>query len=230
MTLETFYKSREWETFRLNLIHERTNENGEVICAKCGKPILKRYDCIGHHRIPLTEDNVNDYTISLNPDNVELIHFKCHNKEHDRDFKFTEKKVYLVYGSPCSGKTSWVNENAYGDDLIVDIDRLWDAICNDGRYKKVNGKSNKPHRLKANLFGLRDCLFDQIKIRKGMWRNAYIIGGYPLRTERDRICDLLRAQPIFIDTEKSECLERAKAERPAQWLQYIDDWFAMYVP
>lgn len=230
MTLDNFYKSREWETFRALLMQERTNENGEIICAICGKPITKKYDCIGHHKIPLTDENVNDFTVSLNPDNVDLIHFRCHNKEHDRDYSFTTKHVYLVYGSPCSGKTTWVNDNALHDDLIVDIDRLWDAVCNDGRYNKTNGNSGRPHRLKANVFGVRDCLFDQIRIRKGMWRNAFIIGGYPLRTERDRICDLLRAEPIFIEATKEECLKRAENERPEQWKGYIEAWFAAYVP
>ena len=74
-TLGNFYRSKEWCSFRELLINERIDKNGEVICARCGKPIYKRYDIIGHHVTELTEDNVNDASISLNPDNVVLIHF-----------------------------------------------------------------------------------------------------------------------------------------------------------
>ena len=229
MDLKSFYKSKQWETFRKVLMQERVDEDGNIICARCGEPILRRYDCIAHHKIELTEDNVNDANISLNPDNVELIHFKCHNKEHQRFNGFCQK-VYLVYGSPCSGKSSFVNEIANGDDLILDIDRIWDAVCNDGRYGKEKGKSKRPNRVKANVFGIRDCILQQIKIRTGHWRNAYIIGGYPLRTDRDRLCNSLNAEEIFVDATIDECLGRAKKERPDAWEGYIREWFDSYVP
>ena len=227
LKLDTFYQRKEWIGLVEQLKLERLNDDGELICEYCGKPITRKYDCIGHHKIELTEENVNDFNISLNPDNVELIHFRCHNMIHER-FEGFKQNVYLVYGSPCSGKTSWVDEVANGDDLILDVDRIWDAVCNDGRYKKINGKSNRPHRLKSNVFGIRDCIIDQIRTRTGMWRNAYIIGGYPLRSDRDRLCDLLRATPIYIEATLEECLERSKTERPDVWADYIEDWFDSY--
>lgn len=228
MTIAEFYRSKAWEKLIATLKLERLDADGNIICAYCGRPIVRKYDCIAHHRIELTDDNVNDPTISLNPDNIDLIHFRCHNQIHQRFGGFCQR-VYLVYGSPCSGKTSWVDEVANGDDLILDVDRIWDAVCNDGRYRKVNGKSGRPHRLKANVFGIRDTLLEQIRIRKGMWRNAYIIGGYPLRTDRDRVCDMLNATPVYISATIDECLERADRERPKEWKEYIRNWFDDYV-
>ena len=50
-----FYKSKEWKQLKQILMNERLNENGELICEHCGKPILHTYDCIPHHfQIPLT--------------------------------------------------------------------------------------------------------------------------------------------------------------------------------
>ena len=83
-SLEEFYKSKQWEKFIDLLKQERSNNKGDIICAHCGELIIKKYDCIGHHIEELTLENVNDYSISLNPDNVELIHFRCHNKAHRR--------------------------------------------------------------------------------------------------------------------------------------------------
>ena len=217
-TLATFYKSREWEGLVNRLKMERVNEDGQLICEYCGKPITKKYDCIGHHEIELTDDNVNDYLISLNPDNIKLIHFKCHNKIHQRWDGFYQK-VYLVYGSPCAGKSTWVHDVANSDDLILDIDKLWECVS-------IADKYNKPNRLKSNVFGLRDCLIDQIRCRVGMWRNAYVIGGYPLRTDRDRLCNLLGATPIFIEATKEECLSRAVND---EWKEFVENWFDSFV-
>ena len=104
--LKTFYKSKQWESFRNQLINERYDDNGYIVCADCGKPIVRRYDIIAHHIEELTEDNVNDVTVSLNPDNIKLICFNCHNKEHER-FGFhkqlpkAERHVYIVYSPLC---------------------------------------------------------------------------------------------------------------------------------
>lgn len=221
-TLDSFYKSKQWQGLVEQLKIDRVDEQGQLICEYCGKPISRKYDCIGHHELELTEDNVNDYQVSLNPANIKLIHFKCHNKIHERFDGVSQnafQNVYLVYGSPCSGKTTWVRDVANPDDLILDIDYIWAAICTGDKYHKRN-------RLKANVFGIRDCIIDQIRTRTGFWKNAYVIGGYPLRTDRDRLCNLLKAKPIFIDTSKEECLSRAVND---EWKEYVEDWFESYV-
>lgn len=215
--IDTFYKSKQWEKLRASLMLERVNEHGELICAHCGRPISKAYDCIGHHKVELTDENVNDYSVSLNPENIDLIHFKCHNLIHER-FEGFVQNVFLVYGSPCAGKTTWVHEVANADDLILDIDKLWESVCTSDRL-------HKPNRLKANVFGLRDCILDQIKTRTGKWRNAFVIGGYPLASDRDRLCSLLRAKPVYISEDKSICLSRAQSE---DWKEFIEDWFESY--
>lgn len=216
-TLDNFYKSKEWLKLLEQLKLERVNSDGELICEYCWLPIVKKYDCIGHHIIELTNANVNDYNVSLNSENIILIHHRCHNKIHER-FSGFKQKVYIVYGSPCSGKSTWVKNVAYDDDLIVDIDNIWEAICNSDKY-------HKPNRLKSNVFGIRDTLIDMIKTRKGMWRNAYIIGTYPLASDRERLSKLLGAELIFIDESKEECLSRAANN---EWKSYIEEWFDLF--
>ena len=223
MTQSQFYTSKRWEAFSKALKLQRQNENGFVVCDYCHKPIVKKWDCIAHHKIELNDQNVNDADIALNPENIMLVHFGCHNKNHKRAqnaiHTWTNKRdVYLVYGAPCAGKTTWVQQNASPDDLILDIDKLWEAVCLSDRY-------NKPDRLKQNVFGLRDCLLDQIITRKGKWQAAYIIGGYPLRTDRDRLCELAKARPIFIDETKDVCMKRANEK----WKPFVERWFEDFV-
>ncbi len=208
-----FYSSEPWRKLVEILRQERTDEDGLLRCAYCGKPIVKKYDIIAHHKQELSEANINDPNIALNPDNVELIHFRCHNIIHQR-FGAGAQKIFLVYGSPKAGKTDWVISNAAPDDLIVDIDRLWDAIG-----------ITKANRLKTNVFRTRDALIDQIRTRTGQWRNAYIVGSYPLRSDRDRLCDLLNAETIYIEATEEECLSKCNTDDERE---YVREWYRSY--
>lgn len=221
-SLEEFYKSKQWEKFMAALKQERVNDEGFIICAHCGEPIIKKYDCIGHHIEELTLENVNDYNVSLNPDNVELIHFKCHNKAHKRFGAEGIREVCIVYGSPCSGKTTFVREVAEKNDIILDMDNIYQCIT-------VNERYIKPERIRECAFGIRDCILDMIKCRRGKWNTAWVIGGYPLLMERTRLELSLGAKSIFIDTDKETCLNRAR-DRPKEYQQFVEDWWNKFQP
>jgi len=223
-TLFTFYRSKEWAEFRRVVIAERTKEDGFVYDEITGKPIVKAYDLILHHKIELTEENVNDYNISLNPENIQIVSFKTHNRIHDRLGLQKQREVFLVYGSPLSGKSSWVQKNMNEGDLIVDIDRIWECLSGCDMYVK-------PNRLKACVFDVRNTLYDIVKYRRGKWLNAFLVGGFPEFSERERLCREFDAKEIFIDVSKEECLQRLKdnAEgRGEEWKEYIEKWFMIY--
>lgn len=222
--LADFYRSKEWEKLREILMLERAEENGDIICVHCGKPIVKKYDCIGHHLIELTETNYHDFNISLNPDNIVFVHHTCHNEIHDKT-GYKQPKVYIVWGSPLSGKTSYVKRVAKYGDLILDIDSLWAAVSGRPRYEK-------PNRIKDNVFALRDLMLQQIKMRTGFWQRAYIIGGYALPIERERLAERLGAELIYIDSTKEECLARldraTDKRKKSDWQRYINEWWATF--
>lgn len=223
--LETFYQSKEWLAFRMQVIEARTAEDGYIYDEVTHKPILRAYDLILHHKIELTDENVNDFNISLNPDNILIVSHKTHNRIHDNFGTIRRQQVFIVYGPPLSGKTTWVHENKGAGDLVVDMDSIWECISGGERY-------DKPNRLKENAFAVRDCLLDCVKYRRGKWNNAYIIGGYPLQSERDRIARDLAARLIFIDTSEAECLTRLDADEVRrgipEYTGYIKEWFNRY--
>ena len=224
MSLYNFYRSDNWENLLKVLKNERVNYEGYVICDYCGQPIIKPYDCIGHHVIHLTEENYTDYNISLNPENIQLVHHKCHNIIHDRLGMNTQRQVFLVYGSPLSGKSTWVKDNMAEGDLVIDIDSIWECVSSCDRYIK-------PNRLKSVVFSVRDNLLESVKYRRGKWLNAYVIGGYPFQGERDRLIDMLGAREVFIDTSKEECinrLDKCEDRNRKDWEKYITDWWLQY--
>lgn len=221
--LKAFYKSDAWLRFRLVAIAQCTDpETGFVYCAYCGEPILKKYDLIVHHKEELTEFNVDDAMVSLNPDNTECVHFRCHNALHHRfgygtgGYKPKPKQVFIVYGAPCAGKTTWVRENATQNDLVVDMDSIWQMVSINDRYVK-------PDCLRSVVFDMRDKLYDVIKYRSGKWQDAYIITTGARYGDRERLVQRVGADDlIFIDTPKDECLQRA---RSAEFVRYINEWF-----
>lgn len=222
-TLDNFYHGKAWINLLKQLKIERLNDNGEIICEYCGKPIVKKFDIIGHHKEELTDENVNDFNISLNPENIALVHGRCHNYIHNK-LGYKRRQIYLVYGPPLAGKSTYVKDTMDEGDLIIDLDNIWQAISGCDRYIK-------PGRLKAIIFKLRDDLLDAAKYKLGRWNNCYIIGGYPLISERERLCRELGAREIFIDTSKEECLARLEADalrNKEEWAKYIDDWFGKY--
>ena len=224
MSLYNFYRSEQWENLLKVLKNERVNSEGYVICEYCGKPIVRAYDCIGHHVIHLTEENYTDFNISLNPVNIQLVHHKCHNIIHDRLGMNTQRQVFLVYGSPLSGKSTWVKDNMTEGDLVIDIDSIWECVSGCDRYVK-------PNRLKSVVFAVRDNLLESVKYRRGKWLNAYVIGGYPFQGERERLIDMLGAREVFINTDKETCLNRLSVcddRNTKDWEKYITDWWLQY--
>lgn len=221
-TPHELYTSGEFRGLRAQLMAERVNSDGLLICEHCGRPILKDFECIAHHVIEVTLANLNDAAITLNPDNIKLVHHKCHNIIHDR-FGYSVKRVYLVWGAPCSGKTSFVMQNKGRNDFIIDMDAIWRAITGGEKY-------DKPDALRTQAFAVRDSLLDTVKTRAGKWATAYYVTTEPRKAARDRLCAKLGAEPLYIPCTRDEALDRLardpeRAAYVVQWAEYINNFF-----
>ena len=96
--LHNFYRSKKWQRLRDYIYFNRNNSK----CENCDI-LLGKGDFNVHHIIELTDDNVDDPTISLNDDLLKLLCLGCHNLEHNR-FKKNENRVefdekgYIIWG------------------------------------------------------------------------------------------------------------------------------------
>lgn len=215
--LHKFYVSKPWRNLSYSL---KIKAGGK--CNRCNEFIMDSKYLIAHHKIELTEDNIDNVDISLNPNNIEIICHDCHNNEHRRFGN--NKNVYIIYGSPLSGKNTLVQELYKYGDIVLDIDEIWKAITLEDKYVK-------PNNVRFNVFKLRDELLDQIKTRYGNWYDAYIIMSLPDKYERERVAKELGAELIYCESTKEECIDRAiKDGRPSQWIKYINDWWEKYRP
>ena len=237
-TLASFYASDDWANCKAQVFNER-QQNGAIYCEHCGQLIDKSFNAqkrnnagamVFHHKIPLTVANMNNAAISINPRNIAVLHWQCHNEVHER---FTgqntqpEQKVYIITGAPCSGKTTFARERMQAGDVLIDIDDIWQQISGQPRYKK-------PPSLKPLVFATRDAQEEAVRMRAGTWRNAFIIKSLPLPMDRTRQAERLGAEVITIDTPKDECLARLRADPKGrdviEYEKYINNYFALFTP
>lgn len=215
----SFYNSKAWQDLRWARILQ---ENFR--CENCGEDFTANPAAlIGHHKLPLNPSNIQDPKVSLNPSLIKIVCKKCHDKEHHRFWHRTAQNIFLVYGPPLAGKKTLVNQLAERGDIIVDIDLLWQAVSGCDLH-------DKPDTLKRNVFAMRDALIDQVCTRTGHWDNAYIIGGYARKIEREQLAAKLGASLLFVRGTQEELKARAGAlgVHGLEWCGYIDKWFRDY--
>lgn len=235
----SFYTSKEWELCKQQVYNERMREDGSVVCEDCGKVLLKsfnpkdnnnRFAIVYHHEIELNDDNCNNYDISLNPKLIHILCWKDHNKRHKRfqggSITKAQRKVYIVHGAVCSGKSTFVKENMEDGDCVLDLDDIWMAVSGQPKYVK-------PNTLNDVVFALRNSLLEQIKMRSGSWQNAWIISTEPMPMSRKRLATELGAELIHIDTPKEVCLQRLydnpNGRDVGEYEAYIQSYFDKYM-
>lgn len=235
-----FYNSTDWANCKAQVTQERLKD-GALYCEHCGKIILKSFNpnernnskaVVYHHKIYLNNYNVNDASISINPANIAILHWQCHNEVHGRftgGYEKPERKVYIITGASCSGKTTFVKERVQEGDIVLDIDDIWQAISGQQRYIK-------PNTLKPIVFNLRNTIKDQIAKGAGTWRNAYIIESLPIATDRKREAERYKAhnvELITMDATREECLQRLYADPNGRnikdYEKYINDYYENYI-
>lgn len=213
------YTSKAWGELRRNLIIERG-----PVCQECGSLIADSSKLVGHHTIMLSPDNINDPNVALNPAFIRLLCTWCHNAEPGHFLDQNTHSVFIVYGSPMSGKTTLVNQLARYGDMILDIDKIYEAISGMPLY-------DKPENLRFNVFRIRDLMIDMVKTRFGKWRDAYVVTGGAIKAERERLAKELGGELIYVESTKEECMSRvANSGKSKDWYKYIDKWWSEYTP
>ena len=221
--LKSFYNSSRWQKFRAAIIAER-----DPVCVDCRRVIANSKEIeLDHDPVELTPENVNDPNVSLNPDNVRIRCHDCHNRRHNRFGHKQEQGVFLIYGPPLSGKTTYVLKHMQRGDMVVDMDKLYSAISLLPEY-------DKPNELLRNVLGVRDLLIDNIKTRYGKSQSAWIVGTYPDKYQREQISDATGATIIYCEATREECMQRLEADwgrrnRREEWTEYINRWFERFI-
>lgn len=209
-----FYDGAEWRKTR-----EAYLSSQNYICEDCGGAA-----CIVHHMKPIKPWNVSDPRVTLNWDNLKAVCDQCHKAEHAKDKKYRgqaarlngiafdeegnaikQPNVFLVCGSPASGKTTYVLENKTEGDLVVDLDYICAALMGE------TGNVHLDHRpILAVALEVRELLYQIVQARRGKWERAFVITTIANPQEMKAIADELGAELVFLDTPLQECIARIR--------------------
>ena len=127
--------------------------------------------------------------------------------------------VYLIYGSPCSGKSTYIKKHFKDGDIVCDVDRIYSALC-------FNEEHQTELYTQEVASKLNDTLLDIIRNREGHWKNAYVVSLANTKEKLNKAMKRIKAdEAIYIDTPFETCMERAK-ERPFYFQWIIEEWFA----
>lgn len=214
-----FYRSKAWRSCRQMYYH---SQNG--ICELCGAPGEEV-----HHKTALTPLNITDLNITLGWDNLQLLCKTCHCAIHEKSYAMYRKKhrtnnglanglcfdeegnvvesknVFIVWGAPASGKTTYVKEQKGKYDLVIDLDAIMCALS------LGEGKNFSEDALPFAL-DLRDYMYQMIQERRHYFEKVWIIAMLPKKQEREDLAKRLKGELIHIDTSKEECKQRARKD------------------
>lgn len=123
----------------------------------------------------------------------------------------------IIWGAPCSGKTTYVKEHAKPGDLVFDYDALYEAIS------FLPSKTRSPG-LRSVMFELSDAVYGIIEKHPEL--DAWIITATKDKAKIESFVTKLGATVVYLETTREEAHERCNTDgRPEIWHSYIDQWF-----
>ena len=135
--------------------------------------------------------------------------------------QYDRSEVTLVWGPPCGGKSTLVQELAERGDLILDSDLLHGALSALG-----------PHDHDPTVSTFVRVAWDALlrALQGPHSARAFVMAGVPTRTQRGEMASVLPS-PQLVSADRPTCNERASAAgRPDAWHFYIDRWHDLYEP
>ena len=134
------------------------------------------------------------------------------------------ESVEIVYGPPCSGKSTYARERMGKDDVVYDYDRLIRAMTT---QDKRGTETTAAHEIALGIRGLMIArAHEETPVRR-----AYILTRWPTENLREQLAGLAVTE-TRMDADEKTCLARLEADderldKP-KWAQIIRDWFAAH--
>ena len=238
----SFYDTKKWLRKRANVLRR-----DEYRCKECLRYGTTREAEMVHHIYPL--EQYPQYILT----DINLLSLcdSCHGKMHDRFNNTVTKlgmywqqkiqldlgiadtdiidtfRVVVVWGSPGSGKTTYVKQRMHAGDMVVDLDYIKQAIS-------MQGKTASISNLMPVALDIREHIYDLISKRDIIQtETVWVVAGLPKHEDREYTRRRLRPNDmVHINSDMERCIEQAMsdAERHDKDIQVkiIRKWFEDY--
>ena len=199
-----------WATVRKTIL-ARDNHQCQIRAPKCTGTATQV-----DHIIPVTKGGQ-----WWDPDNLRASCAHCNNQRIDRKqddrWQTTNTHITLIVGPPGAGKTTYVKTHAKPGDLIVDYDKIADALGGDMKLE-----THRNEELHQVTMAARNAILRQLRQGKAKVARAWIISANPMAESMFPF-----HQVKVVDPGREETKRRAvEAGRPDRWVRLIDDWYA----
>ena len=133
-------------------------------------------------------------------------------------------KLKIVYGAPCSGKSTFVRNNIGENDIVYDYDEITRAITYGAQHLS---KRDLTHQY---VLDFRLAMIRRFRSEQQI-ENAWVISSFLTDSFKSFIADL-DPEYIQMETSQEECLSRLETDemRPDKedWREKINEWFLTY--
>ena len=145
--------------------------------------------------------------------------------QHPPELRNAVESVEIVYGPPCSGKSTYARERMGKDDVVYDYDRLIKAMTT---QDKRGTEKTAAHEIALGIRGLMIARAHEEDRRCG---RAFILTRWPTENLREQLAGLAVTE-TRMDADEKTCLARLEADDErtdkSEWAQIIRDWFAAH--
>ena len=136
----------------------------------------------------------------------------------------TPARVTVLWGPPCSGKSTYIRDRAQGDDVIIDLDRIAQALAVEGTPNHSYARHHRKLALDA-----REAIIHRAIVMASDDVRVWVVDSNADSAKRAE-WKALGAEVVMLDTPRQVCEERAASERPAAVRGLIARWYATHEP
>jgi hypothetical protein len=133
-------------------------------------------------------------------------------------------RVTVLWGPPCSGKSTYIRERATGHDIVIDLDRIALALAVEGTPNHSYARHHRKLALDA-----REAIIHRAVVMAADDVRVWVVDSNADAAKRAE-WKALGAEIVMLDTPREVCEQRAASERPPAVRGLLARWYAQHMP